>query len=501
MKLSVFTVLISMLISAVSWADFDSAMVSYEGKDYAAASSEFKKLAAASDADAQYMLGYLYATGKGVLKDYTEAHKWFNLAASYGNNDAVKARAGVERHMTREQIAAAQKQARDWTPGLHKAPVLSNDELAPASEVASEITPAAVFEKELYDKKSIRRVQHQLAQLGYRPGPADGTMGKNTRQAIRQYQRDNYLPVNSKVTQSLIDSLFPGGESVPVISKQKGELLFPEIWAQTGEQSDEAANNEQLRADLTALLAKGRQQRAAQSWFLNDLSELLKQKQTDWSVALLNDDFQDGNFTHSPKWSVLSGHFKVKNQGLFSQVTIQTSQESERPAENQDFTTAILGAILDRATRNENSNKPVNNTAETGKIVTQQIIPASFALKAKLTIQSETGRVEFGPYAGNTQQQGYQLSILPGQQLIELLRINSRGSSVIESKQKTVSLNQAHVFEWLRDDSGMMTLAMDGEQLFQVSDRRYMKNFSGFMLNNFSGSMILHEITIVGKEK
>lgn len=230
---------------------------------------------------------------------------------------------------------------------------------------------------------------------------------------------------------------------------------------------------------------------------LNELSELINQNQTAWSVTLLDDDFQDGNFTNSPKWSVLSGYFNVKNQGLFSQVSVQAN---ESPQANQDLSIAILGAILERATRNNKKNNTVNNTAEIAKILTKQVIPASFALKAKLTIQSEKGRVEFGPYAGNAQQQGYQLLILPEQQQIELLRINSRGSSVIESKQKTISLNQPHVFEWLRDDSGMMTLAMDGEQLFQVSDRRYMKNFSGFMLNNFSGSMILHEITIVGKE-
>lgn len=495
MKISIFTVLISLLFSAASWADFDSAMSNYERKDYYAAANEFKKLSAENDSDAQYMLGYLYATGKGVLKDYVEAHKWFNLAARHGNNDAVKAREGVEKHMSREQISLAQKQARNWTSGGHRTPALAMDELEPVT--------VPVLEKELRDKESIRQVQRKLAQLGYRPGPADGAMGNKTRQAIGEYQRDKQLPINSKVTQSLLDSLYPDGiekGTVQVTNKQEGGLLFPEIWGQTGKTSDELNNNEQLLKDLTVLLEKGRQRRAAQSWFLNDLSKLINQNQTDWSVILLHDDFQDGNFTVSPKWSVLSGHFEVNNKGLYSQAITQASQPEKRSQEKQDFSTAILGAILEHATRNDEKNKKTNKTDEIAKIVTHQVIPASFALKAKLTIQAKKGRVEFGPYAGDAQQQGYQLLISPEQDQIELLRINSRGSSVVDSKRKAVSLNQAHVFEWLRDESGMMTLAMDGEQLFHISDRRYMNDFSGFMLKNLSGAMILHEIIVVGKE-
>lgn len=71
---------------------------------------------------------------------------------------------------------------------------------------------------------------------------------------------------------------------------------------------------------------------------------------------------------------------------------------------------------------------------------------------------------------------------------------------MIESKARKLSLNKAHVFEWIRDDKGMMTLAMDGKQLFRVSDRRYMKGFSGLVLSNLSGSMILHDIKVLGKK-
>jgi len=65
---------------------------------------------------AQWLLGTMYQTGYGVPQDYVKAHMWFNLSATQGWKTAVIARADLEQKMTREQIAEAQKLARDWKP-------------------------------------------------------------------------------------------------------------------------------------------------------------------------------------------------------------------------------------------------------------------------------------------------------------------------------------------------------------------------------------------------
>ncbi len=39
----------------------------------------------------------------------------------------------------------------------------------------------------------VSRAQEALRELGYEPGPVDGSMGPRTRQALRQYQRDHNL--------------------------------------------------------------------------------------------------------------------------------------------------------------------------------------------------------------------------------------------------------------------------------------------------------------------
>jgi uncharacterized protein len=64
--------------------------------------------------DALFELGILYATGRDVATDLVVAHKWFNLAAARGNASALERRLELAREMSAEQIAEAQKLAREW---------------------------------------------------------------------------------------------------------------------------------------------------------------------------------------------------------------------------------------------------------------------------------------------------------------------------------------------------------------------------------------------------
>ncbi|MBI3677082.1 MAG: sel1 repeat family protein [Proteobacteria bacterium] len=64
--------------------------------------------------DALYNLGLAYSTGQGVGVDYVAAHKWFNLAAMKGSEIAKSWRAQISSEMTSNQIAEAQRLAREW---------------------------------------------------------------------------------------------------------------------------------------------------------------------------------------------------------------------------------------------------------------------------------------------------------------------------------------------------------------------------------------------------
>jgi uncharacterized protein len=65
---------------------------------------------------AQRSLGVMYDEGKGVPQDYVQAHMWYNLAGANGDADGVKNRDIVARKMTPDQIAEAQRLAREWKP-------------------------------------------------------------------------------------------------------------------------------------------------------------------------------------------------------------------------------------------------------------------------------------------------------------------------------------------------------------------------------------------------
>ena len=66
-------------------------------------------------AGACFDLGVAYSTGSsGAPCDMIEAHKWFNLAAARGHEEAAHCRADISVEMTARQIAEAQRRARQW---------------------------------------------------------------------------------------------------------------------------------------------------------------------------------------------------------------------------------------------------------------------------------------------------------------------------------------------------------------------------------------------------
>ena len=81
-------------------------------QDFAKAVMWWRKAAERGDMFAQSMLGYAYSVGIGVEKDYEEAYAWYNLAAKT-HSASGKDRDGLERKMSPQQVAAAQKRTKD----------------------------------------------------------------------------------------------------------------------------------------------------------------------------------------------------------------------------------------------------------------------------------------------------------------------------------------------------------------------------------------------------
>ena len=80
----------------------------------------YRMAAEQGDAKAQYNLGAMYNNGgEGVDRDYVLAHMWLNLSQVRGDEGARKYMPILVKRMTKEQIAEAQKMAREWK-GKHQ---------------------------------------------------------------------------------------------------------------------------------------------------------------------------------------------------------------------------------------------------------------------------------------------------------------------------------------------------------------------------------------------
>jgi TPR repeat protein len=107
-------------------AQFRLGVMFYEGQgvppDYAEAAKWYRLAADQGHPEAQYNLGVFYASGEAWEANNVTAYVWFSLAAAYfeasdtRRSTAVASRDVVAKQMTRDQIAEAQKQAREWKP-------------------------------------------------------------------------------------------------------------------------------------------------------------------------------------------------------------------------------------------------------------------------------------------------------------------------------------------------------------------------------------------------
>jgi TPR repeat protein len=96
----------------------------YQGRgvpqDYTEAVKWYRLAAEQGYADAQYNLVAMYANGLGFIQDFVKAHMWANIAASLGNEDAASTRDALATRMTPEQIAEAQRLARECVAAYYK---------------------------------------------------------------------------------------------------------------------------------------------------------------------------------------------------------------------------------------------------------------------------------------------------------------------------------------------------------------------------------------------
>jgi peptidoglycan hydrolase-like protein with peptidoglycan-binding domain len=89
------------------------------------------------------------------------------------------------------QIQSKDEEINSLTDALNKA----EQEKAPAKARVAKIKVIP----EVKSRPNIRQIQIALKNAGYAPGTIDGKMGRQTKDAIRAFQRANNLPVDGKI--------------------------------------------------------------------------------------------------------------------------------------------------------------------------------------------------------------------------------------------------------------------------------------------------------------
>ncbi len=81
----------------------------------------YRMAAEQGEARALYNLGLMYANGQGVPQDYVQAYFWISLSAARGDQNAIEARDYFDEKMTVEERAKAKQLVRDFEQAREKA--------------------------------------------------------------------------------------------------------------------------------------------------------------------------------------------------------------------------------------------------------------------------------------------------------------------------------------------------------------------------------------------
>ena len=180
---------VAFIIALPTMADYEAGQRALDAGDPGEALSQWRAAAGTDDRRAMLELGRLYTQGLGVLQDYVEAHKWFNLAASRGEAAAAQERDALAERMTPRQVAAAQKRASEWQPAADETVEVSEADVATAP--ISDAGPP---------RQTIHEAQVLLAELGYEPGAFDGVWSSDSARAYGEFLRDAGLRSGETLT-------------------------------------------------------------------------------------------------------------------------------------------------------------------------------------------------------------------------------------------------------------------------------------------------------------
>jgi hypothetical protein len=187
----------------------------------------------------------------------------------------------------------------------------------------------------------------------------------------------------------------------------------------------------------------------------------------------------------------------------------QSGTASGQRQSTEEAVGALIGTLLQQTLGGQQTGTQPTNPGYAA-VKAPVVISNAFAIELELTSRAlpglVDGRFEFGPYQGAQATTGYRLVYTAnpgaGTPSLELLKLSSRGTSTLDLHDQPLRLEdqQGHTLVWTRDTAGAMAVSVDGQTLFQVTDRSFRDPFDGFALINSGGDYALRRITIDGTQ-
>lgn len=103
--------------TAQAQSNAEAGAQAYYRNDYVEALRLLRLAADQGHADAQFMVGGMYANGQGTPRDLVEGYKWISLSAASGNQPAAQTRQTILGRMSPAQIAEGDRLVAAWRPG------------------------------------------------------------------------------------------------------------------------------------------------------------------------------------------------------------------------------------------------------------------------------------------------------------------------------------------------------------------------------------------------
>lgn len=105
----------------------------------------------------------------------------------------------LEQQGLRNQIQALEVQLREKDQQLLNLRETLAKEVQEKEELSKKVAATTKVMGEVKSRPNVRQIQIALKNAGYNPGTIDGKMGKNTREAIKAFQKAKGLAVDGRV--------------------------------------------------------------------------------------------------------------------------------------------------------------------------------------------------------------------------------------------------------------------------------------------------------------